>query len=145
MAYTPYYPGYQPQYYQPPMMDNLGQLRQQQYQTPQAAPPQNPMIWVQGEAAARAYLVANGNTVPLWDSENPVVYIKTVDASGMPSMRILDYTERAAAAKTAPAATQAQDAEYVKRADYDALAARVEALEAEKRSVQKGKEEPKNE
>ena len=42
MAYTPtpYYPGYQPMYYQPPMMDNLAQLRAGQYQQP--VPPQTP-------------------------------------------------------------------------------------------------------
>lgn len=43
MAYTPYYPGYQPMYYQPPMPDQLTQLRQQQFQPmpQQQAPQQN--------------------------------------------------------------------------------------------------------
>ena len=79
MNYPPYYqPNYQP--YAPPMMDQLAQLRAQQ-------PAPNPMIWVQGEAAAKSYLVAAGNTVPLWDSENMCIYVKSVDASGVPSMR----------------------------------------------------------
>lgn len=111
MNYPPYYqPSYQ-QPYAPPMMDQLAQLRAQQ-------PAPNPMIWVQGEAAAKSYLVAAGNTVPLWDSENMCIYVKSVDASGVPSMRILDYTERA---KAAP--TQTPTPEYVTRAEFEAFAA----------------------
>lgn len=95
------YIGYQP-YYGQPVPDQLAQLRQNQMmqppQMPQQAQPQQPdtggIIWVQGEAGAKAYLVAPGNTVQLWDSENPVIYLKSADMSGMPSMRVLDYTER---------------------------------------------------
>lgn len=103
-------------YYQPPMMDNLAQMRAQQ-------PAQQGMIWVQGEAAGKSYLVAPGNTVPLWDSERQTIYLKSVDASGIPAMRILDYTERTQSMPTA-----APGVEYVTRAEYDALAKKVEAL-----------------
>ena len=110
MNYPPYYqPSYQP--YAPPMMDQLAQLRAQQ-------PAPNPMIWVQGETAAKSYLVAAGNTVPLWDSENMCIYVKSVDASGVPSMRILDYTER-----TKPTPAQTSTPEYVTRAEFEAFAA----------------------
>ena len=102
-------------YYQPPMMDNLAQMRAQQ-------PQNNGMIWVQGEAAGKAYLVAAGNTVPLWDSERQTIYLKSVDAAGMPTMRILDYTERAQSAPAQPAA------DYVTRAEYEALVKQVAAL-----------------
>jgi hypothetical protein len=75
------------------------------YQMPQIGMPMTPMmpsqpkptegfIWVQGEAGAKAYLVAPNNTVMLWDSENPIIYVKSADASGMPSMKILDFVER---------------------------------------------------
>ncbi len=102
-------------YYQPPMMDNLAQMRAQQ-------PVQQGMIWVQGESAGKSYLVAPGNTVPLWDSERQTIYLKSVDASGIPTMRILDYKER-----TQPMMT-AQNVEYVTRDELDALAKKVEAL-----------------
>lgn len=111
-------PMYQPVYQQPPLMDNLMQMRSQQ---PKQAAPQSGMIWVQGEAAAKSYLVAAGNTVPLWDSESQCIYLKSVDQSGMPSMRILDYKERAAAPAVSPT-------EYVTRKEYDDLAAKVAAL-----------------
>lgn len=68
------------------------------YQPQQAYYPQNNpstgITWVQGEAGAKSYLVAPNNTVALWDSESQAVYLKSADASGMPSMKILDYTIR---------------------------------------------------
>ena len=54
----------------------------------------NSMIWVSGEAGAKAYLVSPNTTVQLWDSENPIIYLKSADASGMPSMKVLDYKIR---------------------------------------------------
>lgn len=55
---------------------------------------QNGIIWVQGEAGAKSYLVAPNNTVQLWDSEAQTIYLKSADASGMPTLKILDYTVR---------------------------------------------------
>ena len=53
------------------------------------------IIWVQGEAGAKAFSNIRPDVpVALWDSEEPVIYIKSVDATGKPSMTILDYTER---------------------------------------------------
>lgn len=86
MAFNGFPVGYQPAnlYYQSSYQGMQNQ--------PQMA--QNGMIWVSGEAGAKAYLVAPNTTVQLWDSEQQVVYIKSADASGMPSMKILDYTVR---------------------------------------------------
>lgn len=88
----------------------------QPYQQPQTAispvqTPQTPaqmqggLIWVQGEAGAKSYLVAPNNTVQLWDSESQTIYLKSADASGMPSMKILDYTIRETAKNTANSAS----------------------------------------
>lgn len=56
--------------------------------TPPMANPQNSgnsaIIWVQGEAGAKAYPVAAGNSVQLMDSERQVFYIKSTDNSGIP-------------------------------------------------------------
>lgn len=71
------------------------------YQTPYSYQQQsNSLIWVQGEAAAKSYLVAPNSSVALWDSEAQTVYIKSADASGMPSIKVLDYTIRGAATNT---------------------------------------------
>lgn len=82
------------------------------YQTPMAYQPQYPMqqtvsntpittnqnsagiIWVQGEAGAKAYPVAPGNSVLLMDSESECFYIKSTDHSGVPMpLRSFTYTE----------------------------------------------------
>ena len=55
---------------------------------------QSSMIWVQGESGAKSYMVAPNQTVVLWDSESQVIYLKSANASGLPSMQILDYTIR---------------------------------------------------
>ena len=73
-----------------PQQNLNSQMSQQQ--GPQNA--NSSIIWVQGEAGAKSYLVAPNTTVQLWDSENQVIYLKSADASGMPSMKILDYTIR---------------------------------------------------
>lgn len=62
------------------------------YQQPQSN--NSGIIWVQGIAGAKSYLVAPNNTVQLWDSESQTIYLKSADASGMPSMKVLDYTVR---------------------------------------------------
>lgn len=61
---------------------------------------QNALIWVNGEVGAKSYLVAPNSTVVLWDTESQTVYIKSADASGMPSIKTLDYVMRESAAKT---------------------------------------------
>ncbi len=129
---NPYQPGYMPGYYpmgqQMPsaMPDQLSQLRQN-YQQPQQSAP---IIWVQGEEGAKAYMVAAGNSVLLMDSENSVFYIKSTDASGMPQpLRVFDYTERG---KQAPQKPETVDDKFVTRAEFDALRARFDALTADK-------------
>lgn len=75
------YQNYYPQY-------NYNQMQNQNQQQSSG------IIWVQGEAGAKSYLVAPNTTVQLWDSEAQVIYLKSADASGMPSMRVIDYTIR---------------------------------------------------
>lgn len=85
--YGGYYGGYMAQQSQP-MPDQLAQLRQAQPQ------PQSGIVWVQGEAAAKSYAVPFGASVPLFDTEGDVFYIKSVDSSGMPlPLRMFKYTE----------------------------------------------------
>ena len=86
MAYGNMFPaGYQPYptYQQPLPM-----------QQPQQNTAQSGIIWVQGEAGAKSFLLAPNSTVQLWDSETQTIYLKSTDATGMPSMKILDYVIR---------------------------------------------------
>ncbi len=95
MAYNNGFPvGYNQLYspinpYIPPQAPQMQQQMMMQQSQKQTGP-----IWVQGEAGAKSYLVGPGETVPLWDSEAQVIYMKTADQSGMPSMKVLDYTIR---------------------------------------------------
>lgn len=91
----------------------------------------NGIIWVQGEAGAKSYLVAPNSTVQLWDSENNVIYLKSADSSGMPSIRILDYTIRENTPQTAKNALR-NDSEYVTKEEFEKF--KEEILEAKKHS-----------
>ena len=87
MAYNNIFPmTYQPQQMYYPQMPQQSQGQQ--------TPNGNSLIWVSGEAGAKAYLVAPNTTVTLWDSESQTIFLKSADATGMPSMKILDYTIR---------------------------------------------------
>jgi hypothetical protein len=93
MAFNYFPAGYQPAQIVYPTQPNA---------TPTQAsvsPTQSALTWVQGEAGAKSYLVAPNSTVVLWDSESPTIYIKSSDASGLPTMRVFDYTERTATPK----------------------------------------------
>ena len=109
---------------------------QQQAQNQQAQ--QSGLIWVQGEAAAKSYLVAPGSTVQLWDSEEKVIYLKSADASGMPSMKVLDYTIRGEEQEK-PAE------EYATKAEVAALAEKIKELTAKKKPARVIREEEDDE
>lgn len=63
--------------------------------TPPAQQPNSSIVWIQGGLnAAKNYHVAPNESIPLWDQEEQVIYLKSADASGMPTIKILDYTIR---------------------------------------------------
>lgn len=133
MAYNNGFPmGYQPaQVYYP-----------QQVQQSQQAQQNNGIIWVQGEAGAKSYMVAPNNTVQLWDSESQTIYLKSADASGMPSIKTLDYTIRDIAPQhMAPVGPQV---DYATKEDVGALQNELNRLRDEMKSII-NKEVPTNE
>jgi len=89
------------------------------------------IIWVQGESGAKSYLVAPNSTVQLWDSESQTIYLKSADASGMPSIKTLDYTIRDIRPANAPVSPANQRVDYVTRDELKALYGRLEALQSE--------------
>lgn len=117
MAFNGFPASYQPYY--------------QQFQQPNYQQQNSGINWVQGEAGAKSYLVAPNTTVQLWDSEAQVIYLKSADASGMPSMKVLDYTIRSNAPAAAPAVAQnpANDmSQYVTKAELEALYGQISGL-----------------
>lgn len=119
MAYGSYYPGsYQNSYYPQIQMPVIQQPQQNNG---------NSIVWVQGEAGAKSYLVAPNTTVTLWDTESQTIYVKSADATGMPTMKILDYTMRT----DAPQVAKIQPlSEYASKEDVDYLKNEIEALRA---------------
>lgn len=92
-----YAPFYRNNYYpaQTPVMPSAvdNQPYPQNQQMPQA-PISSEMLWVLNETEAMSYAVAPNNSVILWDKNKDTIYIKSANMQGVPSMRILDYTER---------------------------------------------------
>ena len=128
MAYNAGFPAtYQPVYYQPSYQPQMPQQPVQQNN--------GGIIWVSGEAGAKAYLVAPNTTVQLWDSEAQTIYLKSADASGMPTMKILDYTIRSQVASNAPTGASASrvidNTTYATKTDLEALRGQIEAFRAE--------------
>ena len=131
MQYQPMqtYGNYQPM--PQPYPDRLAQLQSQYQQTvnvPQMAPqPQinQGLLWVSGEVGAKSYLVAPNSTVLLMDSDASRFYLKSADQSGMPSLRIFEYTEVVSTPQTSVIAPNSDlkelDSKYVTREEYDGL------------------------
>jgi len=99
--------------YQPQMPQNQGN---------------NAMIWVQGESGAKSYLVAPNTTVVLFDSESQSIYLKSADATGLPSMRVLDYTIRDQKAHNGVFSNPVGD--FATKDEMDALRAELEQIKA---------------
>lgn len=143
MAYNNGFPvSYQQQNYQAPYQMPL----QQPQMIQQNQAPSNPMIWVQGETGAKSYLMQPNMTLPLWDSEAQVIYLKSTDASGMPTMKILDYTIREGAATAKPIPTiETQNVDYVTRDELKELEDRLlSKLEFSKGRRQNGEQRYSN-
>jgi len=116
MAYYPYN-------YSNPYMTPQPQVQPQQQQS-------NGLIWVQGEAGAKSYLVAPNTTVLLMDSENQRFYLKSSDASGMPQpLRIFEYSEKTQNAPNQASESQSIDlSAFATKAEFDAFKDEINAL-----------------
>lgn len=138
--------------------DTLNQYKGQYQQPMQPQPmpqqimpapiPSNDMIWVLGEIEATSYPVAPNNTVTLWDKNEHTVYIKSVNAQGVPSMKVLDYSERTAEGKNEPHNHECQcNKDFVHidefnqlKANFEALANKVETIQSKSKATKKGEE-----
>lgn len=137
MAFGNYAPFYRSGYFNPMQtipttnsVPNNADVYNTPYQYQNAQQPiSNEFTWVQGEAGAKAYIVAPNNTVILWDSESPTIYIKSADNSGIPSMRTLDFTERPInTPKTPYNGVEIKSDNFVTKDDFCALQAKFDDL-----------------
>lgn len=109
----PQYPQQYPQfaqYPQPDYLDQLNRLKQQQAPPQQMQQQSNPdeRIWVQGQGAAEAYLVAPNSFVRLWDSQAPIFYEKRADQTGRPFLEVFEYKRKGTDSPTAELSQSSQ-------------------------------------
>ena len=92
---------------------------------------------MQGEAGAKSYIVAPGNTVMLMDSESERFYIKSADASGMPlPLRVFAYQELTQQGIQAPVvAEQVNPNNFITREEFEH---RIASLTAQKEVANNG-------
>ena len=109
MAYFPYQNPYFPQTY----------LQSQQTQ-------QSGIIWVTSEVEAQSFPVAPNNAVALWDSSRPSVYVKQADASGRPSIKIYDLTERSQMAILKPESSGYKITDFALKSEIDPILSQIQ-------------------
>lgn len=112
MAYNPnMYMPYQPSYTQP-------------WYTPTSAAsqPVNGLVSVTGIEGAKAYQLPPNSSMPLFDQDNDLLYLKTTDSAGYPTIKTFAFKPTDEPKHAAP------EQEYVPRSEFDALVAEVKEL-----------------
>lgn len=119
--YQPYQPysGYLPQGYQPVVQPQ--QIQQMQGQNTSG------IIWVSGAQEAGMYPVSPNNAVALWEQSGKVIYLKSADATGKPTMRVYDLVERTDSSAAAPESMDGKS-DYATKDDVAALAGAVKSI-----------------
>ena len=114
-------------------LNSSSYLQNQNYNVPGNQMINNSIIWVQGEAEAKNYLVAPNTTIPLWDTEEHKIYLKSADSAGMPTIKILEYTirEKNSNPLIAESEKSASNVEYVKIEEFKKLQEEMESFKAE--------------
>lgn len=80
------------------------------------------LIRVTGLDGAKAYQLPPNSSIALFDSNNDIMYIKTTDGAGFPSIRAFSFTP----IDTAQQVEHTSD--YVQRPEFDELVAQVKEL-----------------
>lgn len=112
---NPYQQGFYQPMYQPVQQQPVQQQAQQTYSP---AINQSGIIWVSGPMEAQSYPIAPNNAVALWEKSGKVIYLKSADATGKPTMTVYDLVERDQSASDAVAE---QNTEYATKSDLSAV------------------------
>lgn len=83
--------------------------------------------YVQGEAGAKGYPVANGYTMLLMDSEERKFYIKQTDSMGLTTMKTFTFEELVE--------PEPEKVEYITKADFEDFKEEIKALLVPKPAV----------
>lgn len=103
----------------------------------QAQTPQDERIWVSSQQAGEAYLISPNGFARLWDSSQPRFYEKRADSTGRPlPMEIYEYKRISPQITTLTDDMNKLSTEDID-AKFEALSARIEALENAKKGAGK--------
>lgn len=111
----------QNQYYNQPM--NNQQFFQQE--------PQQSLIRVNGIDGAKAYQMPANSTVALFDNNEDIMYVKTTDGAGFPSVRSFKFVEMTQETK------QSEKVDYISREEFEEF--KKELMNNGKQSIQRSK------
>lgn len=149
--YAPFYST--PTYYSPNYQNGyIGQnMPPQQLQNISSQQNDGGMLWVLGKNEAESYPVAPNNSVVLWDKNSQTIYIKSMSANRIPSMRTLDFVERSETPLKSPTVpTSVEGDNYVTKEEISEingkiaeLATRCETLEQSQCEKQANKPQKK--
>ena len=126
----PFYQSYQPfGYYYPQTYQQMPQVQAQQQQ-PQSNNTSG-IIWVSGQQEAQMYPVAPNNAVALWENSGKVIYLKTADATGKPSLRIFDLVERTELTSNASAPQEDKLPDFATKDELTAILGEMKSITSE--------------
>lgn len=95
--------------------------------------PVNGLVSVTGIEGAKAYQLPPNSSMPLFDQNNDILYLKTTDSAGYPTIRTFSF-------KAVEQADQnPQPVDYVPRSEFDALVHDVKVLVDKVESVSEPK------
>lgn len=101
--------------------------------TQTAAQPVNGLVSVTGIEGAKAYQLPPNSSMPLFDQNNDILYLKTTDSAGYPTIKSFSF-------KAIEQADQKpQPVDYVPRSEFDALAHDVKVLVGKVESISEPK------
>ena len=98
---------------------------------PQDQQPTQNLIRVNGIDGAKAYQMPANSTVALFDSNEDVMYVKSTDGAGFPSIRTFEFTEKVNAEGKSP------DVEYISREEFEEF--KKELMNNGKQSISRSK------
>lgn len=112
----------QNQFYNPQLMNPTQVQPQEQTQN---------LIRVNGIDGAKAYQMPANSTVALFDSNEDVMYVKSTDGAGFPSIRTFSFTEKL------NVEVKSSDVEYISREEFEKF--KKELMDNGKQSIQRSK------
>lgn len=122
--------------FQNPYASLMGQNQfyNQQMMNPTQVQPQEQtqnLIRVNGIDGAKAYQMPANSTVALFDSNEDVMYVKSTDGAGFPSIRTFSFTEKL------NVEGKSSDVEYISREEFEKF--KKELMSDGKQSIQRSK------